>query len=349
MLKWLEDEGHSTIMVGDSNGDRDTNGKVRYKKGRKNLAGEALCEAETFANHSWMKPNNKGECFTRFDNGRETMDRQDNFDQNDATSAVDHLSAGTNARRNGTVEDYSLNMDMHLGADHAGLSFSVQVKGNTETPLRKARKKAKRNRLGEDQEQADRFTTASEAPLRKWLRRARAGRLMSKKRRESHMNRYCDELTTILIEVADRVQGKTLPRLLDTIKSRKKPKLAPTPVKRASRTAADHPLTGWQQLLISRADDMKATVEAEKKQWAYETKNVETDLEIGQWASLWALKKKKLDVKQDATPDSFTGVDGGHIWEHKKVMEHARNEAYAIAEPKEDGYLSKKEPGMEED
>ncbi len=64
---------------------------------------------------------------------------------------------------------------------------------------------------------------------------------------------------------------------------------------------------------------MQATVKAEKKRWAYETRNIETDLEVGDWASLWALKRQRLDVTQGTTPKSFTGSGGRHIWEHKEV------------------------------
>ena len=65
-MSHLADSGHRTILVGDSNGDRDNHGAPRYGQGRANGAAEALREAERAAHHTWMKPDNEGACHTRY-------------------------------------------------------------------------------------------------------------------------------------------------------------------------------------------------------------------------------------------------------------------------------------------
>jgi hypothetical protein len=134
-LKWRENNGHNTILVGDSNGDRDTQGATRRSSGRSTTAAEALMAAEQQSGHCWLKPNNDGNCYTRFSISKASIDTTKGYDEANATSAVDHLSVGPNARVQCTIAEYRLNERMHLSADHVGLCFSLNIEINNSVPL----------------------------------------------------------------------------------------------------------------------------------------------------------------------------------------------------------------------
>jgi hypothetical protein len=72
-LRLLEEKGYRTFLFGDSNGDRGKDGEPRNES----LEAEILQTAEKKAGHTWMCPENEGNCYTRYSVKRETQERAD--------------------------------------------------------------------------------------------------------------------------------------------------------------------------------------------------------------------------------------------------------------------------------
>ena len=146
-MEWLSLHNHRSILVGDSNGDRNLQGQPRFNKSRNNRAAEALVQLERKTGHTWMRPSNKGPCFTRYAISRERMDNEPDYDPADATSAVDHLSICPQVRREGQLMSYRLHEELHMGADHVGLQFVIRAATCIELPLSKKPRESKRKSL----------------------------------------------------------------------------------------------------------------------------------------------------------------------------------------------------------
>ncbi len=122
-IKIFEEQGYHTFLVGDGNANRKKDGTPRDSC----FTATALIRAEELADLRWLCPQNDGPCFTRYNISKEIMEQRDNFDPASATSAVDHDSAGRSSIQHNITESYTLNEDLHLGADHVGLLLVVKA------------------------------------------------------------------------------------------------------------------------------------------------------------------------------------------------------------------------------
>ena len=345
-MSHLADSGHRTILVGDSNGDRDNHGAPRYAQGRANVAAEALREAERAAHHTWMKPDNEGACHTRYAISKLKMDMCPEFDLADATSAVDHLSVGQHALQERRLRSYRLN-DLHLGADHVGLFFSVSAGACAGTPVSKAPARPERKTLGADKAISEEYRRRSHEELSRWLEDARRSGNTAREKL-AHMHECGRKLNEALLRAAEVIPTRR-PRPAPPRQPKKRNDKLKEAMHAASARTGDRITrrTMWEELLESDSNRIKEAVHLEKEKWLQETSSIKADLEEGDWQSLWKHKRRKLGRPQDMTPFSFTDENGNHIWEKNDVMNHVRNEAHLIAEPGDDGYLAPTDPELE--
>jgi hypothetical protein len=236
------------VSAGDSNGDRGSDGQPRFRPGRTNTAAVALLAAEIQSEHTWLRPRTEGDYFTRYTISKETIDNRSGYEQAEATSSVDHLSAGANAMRLGLVADYSLNTDMHLGANHVGLDFTLRICPNSQAHLNKATTAASRTRLEADQKTVDRYTAHTRGPLLQLLADSRK---VPRKGTDllHHMDEFSEEMVRILLEASDRAQGRPLAgRKRKKARSKNRNHTAPIgPKPTTYRTPKAPNVTGWHR------------------------------------------------------------------------------------------------------
>ena len=353
-LTQLEKAGHRTVLVGDSNGDRDGRGRPTSIRGRNNLAGVALVQAEKEAGHTWIKPAGDGPFFTRFDISKDQINGSPLFDPRDATSAVDHASQGRNAVTHRTVTKLVIDDEFQLGADHAGLRLDLRIRQEEGTPLKTRPPMPKRRRLGENEEDTAAYTKSTRSPLSDWNQRVSA-RLQSldrlpqverRRRADKFMNGAIPELQRILSKAADQVGSKKL----STGKASHR-----TPIRTKSQRCAAHRAmrltrsrsstlperrSAWSKALDENEAEMEVAVREENEEWDRLTQEVDEELERGDWCALWKLLASKKDRPPDMMPKSFTDDKNKHIWKKKEVLQHVADEVGAIAAPGEGSYLS---------
>jgi hypothetical protein len=109
-LRLLEEKGYRTFLFGDSDGDRGKDGEPRNES----MEAEILQRAERKAGHTWICPENEGNCYTRYNVSRERLKNEPSYDPATATSAIDHASQGGNSVMGNALVSYRLNEDMHL-------------------------------------------------------------------------------------------------------------------------------------------------------------------------------------------------------------------------------------------
>ena len=109
----LQDAGFATILVGDSNGDRDEKGKVICNNGRSNIEAIRLVETEQRTGHIWRLPNSKFG-FTRYETTKKNMESSDGYDPRSGTSRVDHMSHDQHISNQRNINEYSLDEDEHM-------------------------------------------------------------------------------------------------------------------------------------------------------------------------------------------------------------------------------------------
>ena len=350
-MEWLSLHNHRSILVGDSNGDRNLQGQPRFNKSRNNRAAEALVQLERKTGHTWMRPSNKGPCFTRYAISRERMDNEPDYDPADATSAVDHLSICPQVRREGQLMSYRLHEELHMGADHVGLQFVIRAATCIELPLSKKPRESKRKRMIKDEPPTLEYERRSRTALEKWLTAfpVRTGDLSTRTR---HMNKAATKLNKTLIKAAAKVPC-TRPRRRDDSRRRgkKKAKTTCSLLQATSNRAGTRQSrrSAWAEMQADAEEESNAMIDRENREWAEAMTNVKEDIQRGNWTELWKLKKAKLDKLQDMTPYSFTDDQGRHIWNRKEVMQHIKTEAHLIAEPGEDGYLGPLDKVLQEE
>lgn len=161
----LDKNAYKSYLVGDSNGDRDKQGRPRYKPNKPNIAAEAMIAAEKKANHTWLCPSNAGPCYTRYNITKKWLINHINFDPASATSSVDHVSAGMHSIRTNSVIHYSLHEELHLGSDHVGLLLELNIDQSSGEPMSRCNRGPRRKRLGKSGALTSSFQERSKVPL----------------------------------------------------------------------------------------------------------------------------------------------------------------------------------------
>jgi hypothetical protein len=173
------------------------------------MEAEILQTAEKKAGHTWMCPENEGNCYTRYNVSRERLRNEPSYDPATATSAIDHASQGGNSVMGNALVSYRLNEDMHLGGDHVGLSLEIAIDQEQRETLRKIPAGPRRCRLEQEGEDTKSYQERSLEPLTRWLEGSRPiqfrARTRTKDRRrltKEHLERRTIAFTETLHEIA---------------------------------------------------------------------------------------------------------------------------------------------------
>ena len=358
LMQRLETLHHKVLLMGDSNGDRGPGGVPTAREN--NTAAYALQEAERTAGHTWLEPSKAGALVSRYAISAARMKAARDFDPADATSNVDHVSAGPKATRHATVKNYRLNEELHFQADHVGLLLECRIVTSGRGTLSMKEKPPRRKRIEVGSEKARQYERATEEPLTQW--EVKYGDLKRKwdegcpdTRKEmkatgdapkKRLHRAMRELNTVL-NAAAKVCGNTRPKRMmekrklpsETRGHRKRKKAGMVYAKERTGTREQR-RNAWSQIIRTEEEAMRDCVREERLHWEQETREIEQDIEELDWTSLWRYTGSRA-APSTTLPPSFTSNDGRktHIRERDDVLRHVREQAQAIATPTEEDYL----------